>query len=117
MSAAHDDYKRLDLPAGVTVTDCPVCGSLAELWQYSTSETAPTSKAVMCSRGEAFGPQDGIANAGCLLYMPPHEFYKATIREAVRYWNEYAGALMKIQRSERWSRSSVLRAVATGEQP
>lgn len=97
----HDDYKRLELqPGEVPLSRCPVCGSEAELWQYSTSETTPVSRTVMCSNGEPFGPQDGIIGEGCLLYMPPELFYRATAREAIRYWNEYAKALTE-QRAER----------------
>lgn len=109
MAEPHDNYKRLEIPAGVTLHECPVCGADPELWQYSKSETAPTNKLGMCSNGEKFGPQDGIANEGCLLFMPPDDFYKATIREAVKYWNDYAKALMVIQRANRWKRHSALR--------
>lgn len=110
MSQPHDDYKRLELQPGQNLYPCPVCAADAELWQYSEAETAPTTKLVMCSRGEAFGPQNGLVNEGCLLYMPPGEFYKASIRDAVKYWNDYAVALGKIQRAGRWARAKVLRA-------
>lgn len=109
MADIYDNYKRLELPAGVTLHECPVCGADPELWQYSKSETAPTNKAVMCSNGTAFGPQDGLANEGCPLNMPPDDFYKATIREAVKFWTEYSRALMAIQRANRWKRHSALR--------
>jgi hypothetical protein len=110
MGKPHDDYKRLELPAGLKLYPCPVCAADAELWQYSESETDPTSKLGMCSNGEAFGPQSGIVNEGCLLYMPPGDFYRATIRDAVKYWNDYAVALGKIQRARRWARSRAIRA-------
>jgi len=64
----------------------------------------------MCSNGTAFGPQDGLTNEGCLLYMPPNGFYMATIREGVKYWNDYAVALERMQRANRWKRHSALRA-------
>ena len=64
MSQPHDDYKRLELQPGQKLYPCPVCAADAELWQYSESETAPTKKLVMCSRGEAFGPQNGLVNEG-----------------------------------------------------
>ena len=111
MSKPHDDYKRLAVPAGVTIRPCPVCACDAELWQYSESETSDTTKAVMCSNGTAFGPQDGLVNEGCLLYMPPNGFYMATIREAVKYWNDYAAALQRMQRANRWKRHSALRTI------
>ena len=109
MADQYDEYKRLEVATGVTLRECPVCGADAELWQYSRSETAPTNKAVMCSNGERFGPQDDPGDDGCLLYMPPEDFYKATIREAVAFWNDYARALMAIQRANRWRRHSALR--------
>ncbi len=110
MSQPHDNYKRLEVPSGVTLRPCPVCASDAELWQYSESETSSTTKTVMCSNGTAFGPQDGLTNEGCLLYMPPNGFYMATIREGVKYWNDYAVALERMQRANRWKRHSALRA-------
>jgi len=106
----HDNYKPLDLPAGQALDPCPCCGADMALWQYSESETSETSKVAMCTNGERFGPQDGLANEGCLLYMPPQGHYKATIREAVRYANEYARALQAQQRKPRWDRAQVLRA-------
>jgi hypothetical protein len=66
--AAWEEYKPLEFQPGQHVEACPVCGAAASLWQYSESETAPTSKAVCCVNGDAFGPQDGIVNEGCLLY-------------------------------------------------
>ena len=110
MSQPHDDYKRLTLQPGQHLYPCPVCAADAELWQYSEAETTPTTKLVMCSRGEAFGPQNGLVDEGCLLYMPPGAFYKASIRDAVKYWNDYAVALGRIQRAGRRARSKVLRA-------
>lgn len=109
MTKAHDDYKKLDTPAGSVLAECPVCGANAELWQYSISKDAPTTKAVMCTNGDTFGPQDGILNSGCLLYMPPEDFYQGRIVAAIDYWNAYAKALTEQQRNRRWKRSKVLR--------
>ena len=114
MTEIHDEYKMLDTPAGLEL--CPCCGSAAELWQYSKSVDAPASKAVCCANGEQFGPQEGIVNDGCLLYMPPDDFYRATVREAVKYWNEYAKALTSQQRARRWDVAQVLRSNA-GDKP
>ena len=50
----------------------------------------------MCSNGEPFLPQDGLFD-GCLLNLPPKNFYKPTVREAVKYWNDYASALMAMR--------------------
>jgi threonine synthase len=103
----RDMYKKLDTPEGLEL--CPCCGASAELWQYAESDTSPTSKVVCCSTGDPFGPQDGIAGAGCLLFMPPESHYRATAREAIKHWNEYAKALTALQRKNRWEKHSALR--------
>ena len=103
----HDDYKPLT--TSEHMERCPVCGSEPALWQYSTSLDAPTTKAVMCSHNENIGPQDGLKNEGCLLYMAPDDFYRATAREAIRYWNDFAKALTALQRKNRWEHAQVLR--------
>lgn len=107
----HDDYKRLK--TSEHLEPCPCCASDAQLWQYSTSEAAPTEKVVMCSNGERFGPQDGIHGEGCPLYMPNQLHYRATIRDAIKYWNAFAKDLTAQQRRRRWERAKVLRAATT----
>ncbi len=109
MTQPHDDYKALTTPDGTRLDACPVCGHPAELWQYSTSTDGPTTKLVCCTRGDPFGPQEGQAMGGCLLYLPPQPFYQATIREAVRYWNDYARALVKLRTAKHWETAKVLR--------
>lgn len=103
----HDDYKPLDTPQGLE--RCPVCGSEAGLWQYSESETAPRKLLVMCSHGDRIGPQDGLIHEGCLLYMPDNNFYRETIRDAVRFWNEFAKALSAFRRQNNWKHAQPLR--------
>lgn len=88
----HDDYKPLDCDPA-KLERCPVCGSEAALWQYSESETDPRQLLVACSHGDKIGPQDGLAYEGCPLYMPKQDFYRETIRDAIRFWNEFAAAL------------------------
>lgn len=110
MAKAHDDYKKLDTPTGLE--PCPCCGAVVEMWQYSTSETAPTQKVVMCSNSDAFGPQEGEAFGGCPLYMPSNGHYQPTIREAAKYWNEFARALQGQQRSRRWNAHQATREAA-----
>jgi hypothetical protein len=110
-----EQYIQLALPEDKPIEDCPCCGSTPTLWQYQSADGEATSKSVMCSNGTAFGPQDGIADEGCPLYMPSQGFYRATIREAINYWNEYAKALMKQQRANRWAKHSVLRTATTQE--
>jgi hypothetical protein len=105
----HDDYKRLETPAGTHLDRCPVCGHDPEVWQYSTAPDEPTSKVICCSMGDPFGPQDTVALSGCLLYMPPNAFYQPTIRQAARYWNDYAKALETLRRAKHWETARVLR--------
>ena len=109
MTKVYEMYKQIDTPQGVSLLPCPCCGMDAKLWRYAKSETDSSTPVVMCENGDKLGPQDGHANEGCLLYMPPDNFYRATIREAVRYWNEYADALMTMQRKNRWKTACVLR--------
>lgn len=109
MSDVREMYKQIETPQGSSLLPCPCCGSEAHVWQFSESETAPTTNSVMCDNGGPIGPQDGIVGAGCLLYMPPDAFYRPTIREAVKYWNDYAQALCSMQRTNRWKVESVLR--------
>ncbi|HEY0915673.1 MAG TPA: hypothetical protein VGE22_12450 [Solimonas sp.] len=108
----HDDYKPLNAGPNASWTPlepCPVCGSEAALWQYSESETAPRKLLVCCTHGDPIGPQDGLTNEGCLLYMPPDNFYRETIRDAARYWNEFAKALSALRRQNNWKQAQVLR--------
>ena len=66
-------------------------------------------KVVMCSHGDEIGPHDALAGGGCPLYMPPQSFYRPTIREAAKHWNEYAKALNKLRRDNGWKRARILR--------
>jgi len=93
----HVELKECPIPHGTHLEPCPVCGSDAELWQWSESLDSTTKKFVRCANYEAFGPQEREVNEGCLLFMPPHEFYRATVHEATRYWNEYALALPSLR--------------------
>ena len=111
---SHEAFKKLDTPEGTHLEPCPVCASSPELWRRSDSPSSPTETAVCCCNGDAIGPQDGEVNKGCLLYMPPDDFYRPTIRDAVKYWNEYAKALCAQQRARRWETASVLRGGAKG---
>ncbi len=112
MKEVEELYKKAELPVGTHVEPCPVCGADAELWQYSTDfKNGPIDKVLMCSNGEKFGPQEGLTNEGCLLYMPPQDFYHGRIVEAVNYWNEYAKAMNAQRRQRNWKRAQVLREV------
>lgn len=88
---------------------CPVCGADAAVWEFAENKGDPVQRVVMCANGEKFGPQDGMLNEGCLLYMPPEQFYHGTGRDAVRYWNEYARALCTQRRKRNWANHQILR--------
>jgi hypothetical protein len=105
----HDEFKRLEIAEGTHIEPCPLCAADAQLWQFSESVSAPTSKFVTCSHSDDLGPRDGLVYNGCVLYDPPKDFYKATIRDAVKHWNDYAKAATELQRKRRWERHSVLR--------
>lgn len=99
----HDEYKRLATTPETSLAPCPCCGATPELWQYSKTADSPSTKTVMCSNHDPIGPQcssGGFVTEGCVLYMPPDDFYRPTIREAIQYWNEYAAALTA-QRNDR----------------
>ena len=101
LTDAKEEYKAAEFPAGVHVECCPVCGSLAELWMHSTDfANGPIAKAVMCSMGNEIKPRDGIVNSGCLLYMPPDDFYRPTVKEAIAYWNEFAASILAVRKEK-----------------
>ena len=100
MRTEHGEYKKGEIPK-CAIEPCPVCGSEAELWLFSDDfENGPINKLMMCTNGEKFGPQEGFMNEGCLLFMPPDEFHRHRAADAVKFWNEYARALVE-QRNER----------------
>lgn len=78
---------------------CPVCGSKAEIYRRSEGDT--NKVAVMCSNGDPIGPQKDIdlPRVGCLLSLPPEEFYQPSIRQAVSYWKRYYWAI-RVLRAE-----------------
>ena len=68
----NDEYKSLDTPSGTHLEPCPCCGSTPGIWQY-TDDAGDATKAVMCTFGDAIGPQTGFQSSGCPLYFPrPH---------------------------------------------
>ena len=92
----NEEYTKLDIPEGVVLEPCPVCGAVPELWQHWPKGEGAT-KVVMCPEGDNIGPQVGLAHSGCPMYMPSNESYRPTIREAVSYWNQYAWAIAKLR--------------------
>ena len=97
-----EEYRRTE-PTAVKplLRLCPVCASEPELWMYSTTPSSPTTKVAMCSRMEGIGPEitvpDLASKEGCPLSFPPAHFYRATVREAIKFWNEYADALVALR--------------------
>jgi hypothetical protein len=51
----------------------------------------------MCAYSFGIGGQDDIVNEGCLLYMPPEDFYRATAKAAIKYWNDFAQGLVNLR--------------------
>ncbi len=105
----HNYYLMEPPPAAEAVEPCPCCGSSARVWVYAEAPTAPVKRVVMCDHSGDIGPRDSLLYEGCLLCMPPNDFYRDTGRDAVRYWNEYAKALTAKQRATRWKTANVLR--------
>lgn len=104
-----DNYTRLSTPEGTHTEPCPVCYADPEIWQYIANPGEVAQKVVMCSHGDEIGPHDALAGGGCPLYMPPQSFYRPTIREAAKHWNEYAKALNKLRRDNGWKRAKIFR--------
>jgi hypothetical protein len=111
------DYSLMEPPPAEPLEACPCCGSSARVWQYTEAPGAEVQRVVMCDHEGDIGPRDSLVYEGCLLQMPPNDFYRATGREAVRYWNEYAKALTAVQRASRWNAARVLRDDQVGERP
>jgi len=71
-------YHKLKVPSGVTLPECPFCGSDLELWEYCPEENYAT-KVVCCSNS---GDEENEIYE-CPLYMPSEGFYKSTKRDAI----------------------------------
>lgn len=82
-----EQFTPIPVPSNVALAACPVCGGPAELYE-DTLKSGSVRKVVCCSTGEASAQLAG----GCVLFLPPEEFYYPTIREAARHWNSYAEA-------------------------
>lgn len=108
----HDEYTQLVIPDGTHIEPCPVCAADAELWQYMKEPGSAAEKVVCCAHSDGIGPHEALAGGGCPFYLPPLSFYRPTIREAVKHWNEYAKALGTLRRRNGWQRAKVLRGSA-----
>ena len=112
---AKEEYTQIPWPSGdaYKAMRCACCGGEAEAWQYVTKDDQ-VQRVVMCDHSGDIGPRDSLLYEGCLLQMPPPDFYRETGRAAVRYWNEYAKALTAAQRANRWKTARVLRTTESG---
>lgn len=108
----HDDYRLMEPPPAEPIAPCPCCGSSARVWEYSKHPSDTVMRVVMCDHEGSIGPRDSLVYEGCLLQMPPDDFYRGTGFHAVRYWNEYATALTATQRANRWKTAQPLRSKA-----
>lgn len=94
--SAYEQYRKIETPEGVALEPCPLCDGPAVLWRHSETAESPTTVAVMCEHGDPIGPQSNLFS-GCLLFMPNDDFFRATMREAVAYWNDFANALIALR--------------------
>lgn len=108
------DYKLMEPQPAEPLEACPCCGSTARVWEYTEKAGAPVVRVAMCDHEGSIGPRDALVYEGCLLQMPPDDFYRGTGRDAARYWNEYAKALTAAQRANRWKTAQVLREQHAG---
>lgn len=103
MTARSGEYQCVNaaLPTD-KAAQCPVCKAQPGLWQYTHDEHT-SQRVVMCNTDYAIGPQvryDGAGMFGCPLSFPAPLFYQPTVREALRFWNEYAAALVQLREGQ-----------------
>ncbi len=110
-----DAYRLMEPAPTEPVEPCPCCGSSARVWEYIEDEHHAVTRVVMCDHEGDIGPRSSLVYEGCLLQMPPDDFYRETGRDAVRYWNKYAKALTATQRANRWKTAQILRAELGGK--
>ena len=97
----HEMYHKATPLDGRSMEPCPCCGSDVELWEFQAKPGAACTKVVMCMHSDPIGAQQGLAVDGCPMYMPSDDFYRATQREAVTYWNDFAKALVALREKHR----------------
>lgn len=91
------EYKQVDLK-GAPIQPCPICGSAAKLWRYSEDLDSHLQHVVMCEHDGVIGERGGLIHDGCLLVMPPQDFYRPRKIEAIVYWNSYALGLQALRK-------------------
>ena len=99
---AHEEYRKMIPPPAELPYQCPCCGCPdVVVWEHSETPESIVTRVVTCESKDVIGPRGvedgGFGERGCLLFMPPRDFYRPTGREAVRYWNKYAAALLDIK--------------------
>lgn len=107
-----EDFDKQEIPDGTVLEPCPMCASDAELWKRTVvtgSGDTQIHPFVCCGHGEPIGPQFSDVSGGCPLFMPPEDFYRARIADAVKHWNSFAKAATQLQRKNRWERACILR--------
>ena len=105
LSTGSDSFnlvRSVEACKDIGVHSCPVCGAGVELYSYKESPDRNLTWSVACTRSENFGPQsDLMKETGCVLYLPPQDFYCATEREAIRYWNDWHKAVNDLRMASR----------------
>lgn len=91
-----DMYRVMSPAPDELPVPCPCCGSGVRVWELVPKD-GPVTRVVMCENVGGIGPRDAMMHGGCLLHMPPDDFYHGTGRDAVRYWNDYAKALLAVR--------------------
>lgn len=87
------------------IHSCPVCSAGVELYSHKRESGDSFEWVVMCSRSENFDPQsDLMKETGCLLYLPPKDFYNATESEAINYWNDWHKAVKDLRSASKIER-------------
>lgn len=88
------DYTMIDPRRHPAVEPCCVCGSKPQVWRYNDTWDCSTV-AVCCSIAEDASESDSPFT--CVLYLPPKEFYRPRIVEAVEHWNAYQRACVAMR--------------------
>ena len=92
--ARAGDYTMVDPRRHPAVLPCCVCGSKPQVWRYKDTWDCCTV-AVCCSIAE--DASDNESPFTCVLYLPPRDFYRPRIVDAVAYWNAYQRAALAMR--------------------
>jgi hypothetical protein len=92
-----DDEDYRELSTEEHLDKCAVCGADARLlgvWPRLDSYV------VVCTTGEAIGPQDPEFLPGCPMYLPRREFHQPTLKQATEFWNSFTQGLLYFRRHD-----------------